>query len=367
MSGPWAACARGSPTPVGDPAPLPERLTDRYPQLLRTERVRWWQPLAGLLLAGATLVSGAVAVLLAVTLAAVATGSADDPLSEEALSPDSPLGLLANNLIIAVMVPAAVLAVVVVHRRRPGLLLSVAARMRWALLGSFLAVALAVVLVFYAASFLLPSSTGTEVEVPAAGTLVGLLAVIALTTPLQAAAEEVGFRGYLTQALAAWFSRPGVGTALAGAVSALLFALAHGTQDVWLFGDRLAFGVVASWLAWRTGGLEAPIALHVANNLVSLAVTAATGSLEDSLTASTLEWQFAATDVAMMLAFAAVVGLLVRRRPVDVRRPRDPAPSPAGGHAAAPGVLSGPEGLGYPGARPSTPPPAGGDNPWGMG
>ena len=105
----------------------------------------------------------------------------------------------------------------------------------------------------------------------------------------------------------------------------MFFALAHGTQDGWLFGDRLAFGVVASWLAWRTGGLEAPIALHVANNLVSLAVTASTGSLEDSLTASTLEWQFAATDVAMMLTFAVVVERLVRRRPVDVRRSEGPA------------------------------------------
>ncbi len=352
---------------MADRAALQERPADRYPQLLRTERVRWWKPLLGLLLAGATLVSGAVVVILAVTLVAVVTGSEGDALSEDALSPDTPLGLLANNLVIAVMVPAAVVAVVAVHRRRPGLLVSVAARVRWDLLGRFLAVALAVVLVFYAASFLLPSSAGTEVEVPAAGTLVGLLAVIVLTTPLQAAAEEVGFRGYLSQAVAAWFSRPAVGTVLAGASSAVFFALAHGTQDGWLFGDRLAFGVVASWLAWRTGGLEAPIALHVANNLVSLAVTASTGSLEDSLTASTLEWQFAATDVAMMLTFAVVVERLVRRRPVDVRRSRDPLPPSAVGPAAGPGVLSGPDGLGYPGARPSTPPPAGGDNPWGMG
>ena len=63
-----------------------------------------------------------------------------------------------------------------------------------------------------------------------------------------------------------------------------LFALAHGAQDAWLFGDRFAFALVASWLAWRTGGLEAPIALHVANNLVSLVFTASTGSLEESLT-----------------------------------------------------------------------------------
>ncbi len=105
------------------------------------------------------------------------------------------------------------------------------------------------------------------------------------------------------------------------------FALAHGSQDAWLFGDRLAFGLVASWLAWRTGGLEAPVALHVANNLVSLAVSAATGSLDDSLSASTLDWQFAVLDLVMMLTFAVLVHRLVGRRwssghPARFVRPR---------------------------------------------
>ena len=50
------------------------------------------------------------------------------------------------------------------------------------------------------------------------------------------------------------------------------------------------------------------------NNLVSLAFTASTGSLEESLSASTLEWQFAVLDVAMMLTFAFLVDRLVRRR-----------------------------------------------------
>lgn len=348
---------------MADPAVRQLAPGDRYPQLLRTDRVPWWQPLLGLLLFVLTLVSGAVAVILAALVVASLTGTVDDPFSDTALSPDTAIGLLANNLVIAVMVPAALIAVLVVHRRPVGLLASVTGRVRWSLLGRLLVLASVVVVAFFAASFLLPSSSSTEVSVPAAGTLVGLLAVIAFTTPLQAAAEEVGFRGYLSQALAAWFSRPVVGTAVAGAVTAGLFALAHGVQDVWLFGDRLAFGLVASWLAWRTGGLEAPVALHVANNMVSLAFTASTGSLEDSLTASTLEWQFAAVDVAMMLAYAALVHRFVTRRPVDVRREPEPPSLPPG----TPGSLSGPGDLGYPGPRPSSPPPAGDENPWGMG
>ena len=150
----------------------------------------------------------------------------------------------------------------------------------------------------------------------------------------------------------------------AGAVSATLFALAHGTQDAWLFGDRLAFGLVASWLAWRTGGLEAPIALHVANNLVSLAFTAATGSLEDSLTASTLEWQFAVAGRGddARLRVRSTVSLVGGGWSYAVSC-RPPSVPTAGG----PGVLSGPDAVGYPGARPSTPPPAGSRDPLGYG
>lgn len=353
---------------MADPAVRPaDAPGDRYPQLLRTDRVSWWRPLMGLLLAGATLVSGAVVVALGALAVAAFTGSVAGPFADESLSADTPLGLLATNLVIAVMVPASVVAVVVVHRQGVGLLASVAGRVRWRMLGQFLALAFVVVAAFFAVSFLLPSSSTGDVEVPSAGTLLALLAVIALSTPLQAAAEEVGFRGYLSQAVAVWFSRPLAGTVVAATVSAVLFAIGHGGQDVWLFGDRLAFGLVASWLAWRTGGLEAPVALHVANNMVSLTFTAATGSLEDSLSASSLEWQFAVSDVVMMLTFAVLVHVLAGRRPVDVRRPA-PAPAPPTTAASgAAGSLSAPGEVGYPGARPSTPRPAGGEKPWGMG
>ncbi|HTE71818.1 MAG TPA: type II CAAX endopeptidase family protein [Actinomycetes bacterium] len=335
-------------------------MTARYPQLLRAlGEPGWWRPVVGLLLAAVSLVTGAVGVVLAaVVVAAVLGGSTGDDAMEEALSPDGPLGLLANNLVIAVMIPAAALAVLVVHRAPVGALVSVTLRPRWGLLGRFFLVALLLVVVSFAASFVLPGEGTGDVDVPEAGTLVGLLAVILLTTPLQAAAEEVGFRGYVTQAVASWSARPVVGTLAAGGVSGLLFALAHGTQDAALFGDRLAFGLTMSWLVWRTGGLEAAIALHAANNMVSLAFTAATGSLEESLTASALAWSYAVLDVAMMAVFAVVVHRLADRWGVRAVRPvaeRDV------------GALSGPGQVGYPGPRPPAPPPAGGDNPWGMG
>ena len=323
---------------------------ETYPRLLRTPRWRWWRPTVGLLLATLGVVFAAVAVILVALVVSGATGGSADASTEESLNPDTPLGLLANNLVIAMIVPAAAFAVYVAHQERVGWLASVTARVRWGMLGRLLVVALVVVLVFFGLGFLLPSSSELGGSAPSAGTLAGLLAVILLTTPLQAAAEEVGFRGYLTQAVSSFFARPVAGIAAGVAVSAGCFALAHGTQDVWLFGDRLAFGVTASWLAWRTGGLEASVALHAANNLVSLVFTASTGTLADSLTASTLDWQFAALDVTMMLAFAVLVGRLVHRWSPATRRVLSPAAA-----------------VGYPGPRPPAPPPAGGENPWGMG
>lgn len=300
----------------------------RYPQLLRTQRWRAWHPLAGLLLAGVTLASSAVVVILGVLVVAGPTGQGEDALGADSLSPETPIGLLANNLVLAMIMPAAALAMIVVHRRWPGWLVSVTGRVRWGLLGWCFALALAVVAAFFAVSFLLPAAAAAEETDRSAATLAGLLAVILLTTPLQAAAEEVGFRGYLNQAVASWFARPVAGALVAGAVSAVLFALAHGTQDGWLFADRLAFGVVAAWLVWRTGGLEAAVALHVANNLVSLGWTALTGSLESALTASTLAWHAAVLDMAMMVTFAAAVHALAGRWQVQaVRRAYPPAVS----------------------------------------
>ena len=331
------------------PVPVPPWGPDPHPRLLSTPRARWWRPVLGLLLA-AGVVTVASVVIVAVATLLVGSGPVEQR-TEDALDPGTWQGLLANNLVILTIVPGAVLAVLVVHRERIGWLASVTGRPRWGLLWRFFLVAIAVVAASYALSFLLPTDAALEGTTPTTSALVATLIVILLTTPLQSLAEEVGFRGYLTQAVASWARRPVVGIAAGVVASATLFALAHGAQDPWLFADRLAFGLVASWLAWRTGGLEASVALHTANNLVSLGAGAAAGTLSDSLSLSSLEWQFAVLDVVSMIAFALLVERLARRwMPQRLR------------------VLSAAPPVGYPERRPSTPSPAGDDaSPWGMG
>lgn len=319
----------------------------RYPQLLRTARWRWWRPVLGLVVAGLVVVVAATGVVLLALAVSALLGGPADLNDDSTLDADRPLGLAATNLVIATLVPAAVVAVWLAHRERPGLLGSVIGRLRLHVLRRLLVVAVLVVVPFFAASFLVPPVGLGEVDPPAAGTLLGLVAAVVLTTPLQAAAEEVGFRGYLTQAVASWWTRPVVGSVVAGAVSATLFALAHGTQSPALFADRFAFGVVASWLVWRTGGLEASIALHVANNVVGLLWTAATGSVEESLDTSTLSWQAAVLDLAMMATYARAVARLATRWGLADRR------------LDRPRSLSGPPDVGYPGSRSSIPPPVG--------
>lgn len=97
-----------------------------------------------------------------------------------------------------------------------------------------------------------------------------MMAVVLLTTPLQSAGEEVAMRGLLARCVGSWFSARRVGLVVATTVSAVVFMLLHGAGDIWLNVFYLSVAVAMSVLAWKTGGLEAPIALHVVNNLASM-------------------------------------------------------------------------------------------------
>ncbi|MFD0516900.1 CPBP family intramembrane glutamic endopeptidase [Paractinoplanes durhamensis] len=102
------------------------------------------------------------------------------------------------------------------------------------------------------------------------------------------------------------------------------------------FADLVMFGLVAGWLTVRTGGLEAAIALHVANNLISSVVAAALGDLGMDETAADMPWQFAVIDVPVLLAYAWVVVRLARGAGVATEssvEPCDRVPPPRGPEA----------------------------------
>jgi membrane protease YdiL (CAAX protease family) len=259
-----------------------------------------------------TLVSTTVAAMLSGVQLAVLAGSFDQWWM-----------LLITNLGLAALVPIAMLAVWAGHGWRPRWLTSVAPGLRW----RWLWLCAAVGLVVTALSLLVPyalagAPTGQGRQV------IALLTVVAVTTPLQAAGEEYLFRGWLTQAIGSLFSGARSGAVVAAVVSATLFALAHGGQAPWLFLDRFAFGVLASYLTWRTGGLEAAIAVHAANNVVVFVPTILTGGLAGVLTVTDAPAAMVLLDLLAMAVIAVVISWLARRLRVQRVFVPPPAPGP---------------------------------------
>ncbi len=217
-------------------------------------------------------------------------------------------GLVAANLAIgsAILVVAGLLRLL--HRRRAIWLWSVSPGVRWRFL---LACFLAGLVVLIGLQFLL---SGVPVLHPQSG-LAGWVVAILVTSPIQAAAEEVFFRGYLAQALGLvwrrqWF--PVVG-------SALLFALFHGVQNPPLFFHRFAFGLIMGALVWRTGGLEASIGAHIANNLGAFLWAALTSSVAQVRAVQELTWVGAAEEIAGFAVFAAVAWWIAGRMRVQAQ------------------------------------------------
>ena len=113
---------------------------------------------------------------------------------------------------------------------------------------------------------------------PGAASFGWLLLVVLLTTPLQSAAEEYLFRGYLSQAIAGWI-RPPAGRRGRRPPSSprRCSPPPHGPPDLPTFLDRFAFGLAASAVVWLTGGLEAAIVLHAVNNVLVFVLAGALG------------------------------------------------------------------------------------------
>ncbi|NIK57962.1 CPBP family intramembrane glutamic endopeptidase [Kribbella shirazensis] len=257
--------------------------------------------------------------------------------AQTAIRPDpkgtmSWFGLLATNLTLIALIPLSILVARWLNRQTPGLLSSVVGRLRWRPLAWFALVAVVLELIAFAIIEFgdVPLATGERHGGPAASDAIAVIAVTLLTSPIQAAAEEYYFRGYLLQAVGAFVK----GWAVAVVVTALLFTAAHG---IWpwdspaLFVDRLAFGLVGGLLAVRTGGLEASIAAHAANNVTTFVFAAMTDTVGASLGVKDAPWPLVTIDVLKFAAFGAVALWLARRMKLEDRSELPLAALPVGG------------------------------------
>jgi membrane protease YdiL (CAAX protease family) len=254
-------------TPTGDPRPSATRANPAAGQHIDGSRpfgahlrMAWWKPLVAIVVPPLLLL---VLQVLGYRLAGTLTGS-DDPMAATMTPPK----FLAVNLATIV---TGVLAV---------LLLARLARVPWRTLISapracdprrlgrhLLGAAVLVAAGIGAVAVLAPDSPGW-IAFGVSGTTVVIIVLTLLTTPLQALGEELMFRSVALPAAASWVRAVRPALALGIIVSSLLFALSHLAGDPWLFGYYTFIGTCTALMAIISGGIEASVAFHIANNVL---------------------------------------------------------------------------------------------------
>lgn len=342
---PWEAVA-GAPSPAPPSRRLPyHRLGHADPEH------RWWKPLVELVLFGTVYLL--LAVLLGIGWSFWIIGTRGESAVDELLADLTTLDIMDPALLfmmlssVVLMIPAALLARLVMGPRPLGLMLSVTGGLRWGFLGRTVLLALAVYVVGQGLLTVLERiTTGALPPVEPVEDLGLVVLLIVLLVPVQCAAEELVFRGYLLQTVGRWSRVP----ALAILLPVPFFTFAH-LYDVWGLLAVATMAVVAGWLTWRTGGLEAAIGLHVVNNVLAFSMAAA-GWADPMPEEST--WVSLASVLPLYLVFAWLVVRTARKHGIEVTRtvpaarpaPLPPVAPPPGawvcpGPPACPGHWSG--------------------------
>jgi len=306
--------------------------------LFARRRSGWWTPLVTGILGLAIYIAFLVVVMIVVLVATFGDSDQIENLNRMAqtggfdMSDPLLVALLLGT--IALMLPAYVLASLVVNGPRVGLISSAAGRLRWRWMLTCGAVALALSAVLTAATFLFPTDVGGAGDAqpgPNPSWAVTLVVVL-LLVPVQAAAEEYVFRGYLAQMIGRWLRHP----AFAILLPVPLFVLGHMYDVLGQIGVAL-FAVAAGWLTWRTGGLEAAIALHVVNNLSAFLLSLASGSNPTESTTGIISFLW---SLLLVGGFVGAVEWMLKRRPLPrtlVLAPPQPVAFPVPVAWSAPG------------------------------
>ena len=287
------------------------RLGSPYSLVTRTAGYTWMRSVVAVLLALSIFLLLTPLVRDTVVALGWSISGADTPYADYSSSAsrfERPVGMLAANLGLAVLIPVSLLLTAMLYGLRQAWLFSVNGAIRWRYLLVCLALA-GVVLGGVAAVTVVVSATPLA---PQPHFWLFLL-VILMTSPLQAAAEEVFFRGFLLQALGSLVTNPWFGVV----VSAAVFAFFHGGQNVPLFLSRLSFGLLAGALVLKTGGLEAAIGAHVVNNLLAYTVAGLTTGIAQARAIDQITWTIAGIDVGGFALFAVAAWLVARRLKID--------------------------------------------------
>lgn len=317
------------------PEPLP------YSRMLRAlPSYRWWKPLVALVITVVLWITFTVVVVLVGVVIASAQGQirfddVDESLRQltklfGVVDAGNPLSVSVGLIGVATLLPSVLLGYRIVGLRPLSVLRSVVFRLRWrwmafCLLPALVITIAATLIQFFLFPLVLGGDGPVAPTIPLATFLI-CAAIIIVFTPLQAAAEEFAFRGLITQMFGSWL-RPAW---LVIVLSAIPFAAAHtqylgdGGSLTWATADVAVFALVAGFVTWRTGGIEAGIALHAINNTVafltlasSVGGTTATSS-DASGDATSLFLSFLVSVLTMGL-YAFWVDRAARRRQLQNR------------------------------------------------
>lgn len=254
-------------------------------------------------------------------------------LAEGRIGPDM---LVANMVALALLVPACFL-LSMLARQRPGYLSSVIGRFRWRWGLVCFGIALAAVLLAAVAMELFAPADmeGTALEVQPYSWV--LFAILMVVTPLQAAGEEYLLRGIGFRALGSLLPWRTVGLVVSAVATSLVFMVIHGADDPWLNLVYFVMGLLFSYLTWRTGGIEAAVAMHVANNIIGMALVPFTDFSDLFDRSEGTGSAIMLIQLGMLLLAAVVMELLARRRKLawSATPEQEPVPFPRPGRVSA--------------------------------
>lgn len=222
----------------------------------------------------------------------------------------TPLVFIALLITIIPVIPAIFIARLITNFKPLGLIHSIAGRMRWSYLGVFLGFGFLIFGLYYVGFATLDGSLTTQNSVHPlnSGMFWLYIVLILLIVPFQCYAEELLFRGYLMQTVGRWLKNP----AWAIIIPAPIFMVLHG-YGLWGLLSVLTMALIAGFLCWYTGGLEAGIGLHIANN-VSIFIFGLLG-LEDPFGAVREEQPLDFVQALILqLAFAGLVYMYTYRQ-----------------------------------------------------
>ncbi len=179
----------------------------------------------------------------------------------------TPLRHAAGALSLAVLIPYCMVLQRLLYGVPGRSLHSVAGRFRYGVFGRSLLAFGPLLLVVVAVGFLM--EPGESVPWTSAD-LVAFFVIGMLLTPLAAAGEEYGFRGFMFRIVGGWTRGARSGAVIGIVSTTVLFSLVHDSLDPYILTSYFVLFGSAAIVTWRTGGLEVAVALHVVYNVAAL-------------------------------------------------------------------------------------------------